>query len=474
MRPNHRYKNYCLGAFRSLILCVFSLGLLCLVPSSVVGQSKLTDSLEGVLALTKGDSIKLSLLISLGKEFYATAGYDKALQYVGDAKLMAKKTGNKKAEALCYNIAGSVFRSQGNYEASLQQHFTALKIREQIADSFGISNSYNNIGLLYWGMEKYDLALNYHFKALRIRENLGDSDVIAASHLNLGMTYYKQGMQEAGKHPQYAQDFLQSALVSYQKALTYFEHKNAQQSMAACYNNMANVFADKASLLTQNQKAARAGYYTKSLDYYFKTLAIMQAAGDQQSVAITLNNISLNYRELGDFVKATEYVTLSLEQARKAGAKNEVMEALQNFWQLYEARGEYQKAFEYHKAYSLCKDSLLNEENNRQMVEMETKYETEKKDKELLKKDAETKQASLQRNFFIGGFVMMFLLAFLIFRSFRQKQKANLEIQRQKLIVEEKQKEILDSIYYARRIQRTLLTGEKYIQKNLQRLKKSA
>jgi len=436
-------------------------------------QSAKIDSLQKIVNEGRKDTAKVNALIALTKELLNNAEYERADQTATEIIELAQKTNLAKARALGHNFKGTLYRAQGKYNESLQQYFAALKIRESISDSFGIANAYNNIGLLYWGMEKYSLALDYHAKALRIRENLGDSDVIAASHLNLGMTYYKQGVKESAKHPVYAQDFWQSALLSYQKALGYFERKENLYSMAVCYNNIANVYADKGGLYAGEKKEKESkDSYNLSRRYYFKTLRIMEQAGDRQSVAITLNNISLIHKEQQNYDSALVYADKSLNEANRLAAMNEVQESYQNLADLYARKKMFDKAYEYHQLYSFTKDSLLNAENNLQMVEMQTKYESEKKDKELLKKDAETKQAALQRNYFIGGFVLMLLLTFFIFRGYRQKQKANVEIKHQKELVEEKQKEILDSIHYARRIQRSLLTNEKYIQKNLQRLKK--
>ncbi|MBC7864151.1 MAG: hypothetical protein IAF38_14335, partial [Bacteroidia bacterium] len=72
----------------------------------------------------------------------------------------------------------------------------------------------------------------------------------------------------------------------------------------------------------------------------------------------------------------------------------------------------------------------------------------------------------------VAGFAVMLLVAGISFYAFRNKKKANIEIERQKNLVEEKQKEILDSIYYARRIQRALITSESYINRVLSKMKK--
>lgn len=306
------------------------------------------------------------------------------LQTNFEARQLAHKLGNKQGEAQTYNNAGSAYRALGNFNESLSQYLTSLRIRESIGDSAGIAKSYNNIGLLFWSMDKYIQALDYHYKSLRLRERLADSAAVAASHLNIGMTYYKQGIQVSKKQPVYAQDFFQSALASYGKALAYFERRNDLYSMAACYNNIANVFADKAA--PSDDEAQAKKFYAFSLENYFRARDVLAKAGDKQSVAITPNNIAYIYREQKDFSRAFAYADTSLRLAREIGTKNEMQVAYLNLAEISHAQRNFEKAYEYHRLYSATKDSLLNEESNRQVVEMQTKYETEKKDKELLQK----------------------------------------------------------------------------------------
>jgi cell division protein FtsB len=102
-------------------------------------------------------------------------------------------------------------------------------------------------------------------------------------------------------------------------------------------------------------------------------------------------------------------------------------------------------------------------------------YEFDKK--EAQNKAEQEKKDEVSRTIIYGissGLLLVMLLALFVFRSYRQKQKANViitkqkeEVEMQKQLVEVKQKEILDSIYYARRIQRSLLPGEKHIAKML-------
>jgi hypothetical protein len=138
-------------------------------------------------------------------------------------------------------------------------------------------------------------------------------------------------------------------------------------------------------------------------------------------------------------------------------------------------------------------DSISNEENTKKIVQAQMQYEFEKQESVMRlaqeKKDAlaanEKKKQAIVRNVFMGGFVLVLFLALMIFRGYQNKkrdndiimlQKQEVEKSRelialQKNMVEEKQKEIVDSIYYARRIQKALITNEKSIQKQMKRLK---
>ena len=72
----------------------------------------------------------------------------------------------------------------------------------------------------------------------------------------------------------------------------------------------------------------------------------------------------------------------------------------------------------------------------------------------------------------LASALLNLILAVIIFRSYRHKQKSNVELAQKNIEIEEKQKEILDSIRYASRIQRALITSEKNIAIQLNRLMK--
>jgi len=141
--------------------------------------------------------------------------------------------------------------------------------------------------------------------------------------------------------------------------------------------------------------------------------------------------------------------------------------------------GNFKSAYDYYERSSLIKDSIYNEKNAHIINEMEAKYQNEKKQLKIesLNQKNELTEAKLSKQKITIMLVLLVALlcvigVLFVIRSNRKIKKAHAIISRQKHLVEEKQKEILDSIHYAKRIQNSLLTSEMYIKKSLKRLMK--
>ncbi len=199
-----------------------------------------------------------------------------------------------------------------------------------------------------------------------------------------------------------------------------------------------------------------------------------------------MNGLGEIYLQLKNYPKAIKYSELSFKFAEESGSKRDMKWALLNLSDTYNAAGDAGKALSYYKQASVLKDSILNEESTKQINELQTLYETEKKESQikLLSKDKVINEKEIQRqkiirNAILAGAILFLLLLIVIFKRYREKKKANTilgeknkTIEMQKQVVEEKQKEILDSIKYAKRIQMALLPSEKYIARILSRDKK--
>ena len=147
-------------------------------------------------------------------------------------------------------------------------------------------------------------------------------------------------------------------------------------------------------------------------------------------------------------------------------------------------QNNYKGAFEMYELEMKMKDSIRNEETQKSTLKKELQYDYEKKEavaaaeyknelrnQQLIATEKSRKQ-KLILAFVAVGLVLVLLFSAFVFRSLRITRKQKALIEKQKQLVEEHQKEVIDSIHYAKRIQQSLLPTEKYIEKNLNRLKK--
>ncbi len=449
------------------------------------------DSLITVLKTAIEDTSRVNTLNTLSRQYSNIGDYEPALQYAQQALQQSEKLLYKNGAGAAYNNIGVVYWNKSNFESALNVFMDALKIWQEIGNRQGMANCYNNIGLVYWNQGNYEMAVDNLLKSLKIWEEIGNKNGIGMAYLNIGNIYLNQNKHdkalefynkslkiniEAGNKNFIATNFnnigiiyeykgnFEKALENQLNALKIREEIKDKKGIAMSYNNIGLIYYE-------------LGDYSKALDNQTKSQNINEEIGNRQGVAVSYTNIGNIFIKQKKYEDALHYNNLALSLCKSIGYKQGMKDTYSSLIELNDKKGDYEQALAYHKLYSDIKDTLLNEQSSEQITEMNTKYDTEKKDKELIKKDAEinkqqaeTEKQNLQRNAFIIGFALVIVLAFFVFRSYRQKQNANelLEeknglIENQKLLVEEKNNKITDSINYAKRIQQAILPSEQLI-----------
>jgi len=197
-------------------------------------------------------------------------------------------------------------------------------------------------------------------------------------------------------------------------------------------------------------------------------------------ITLWLSNIGSLYIAEKKYTEAENSLNRALAVAQEIGSVDDIKIAEENLSTLYSLTNKHKQALEHYKKYIAARDSITNDENTEKQTRLEMNYEFDKKiaanKAEQDKKDTVTQIIIYSVS---AGLFLVLMLVVFIFRGYRQKQRANklLEsknaiIYTQKKLVEEKQKETLDSIHYAKRIQQSLLPTEKYIQRKLNELNK--
>jgi len=484
---------------------IFAFFLSCL---SVFGQSK-ADSLKTVLKTAQEDTLKVKTLNQLGGVLLNSNDYPNAMRYARASLDLSEKLLYKRGEGKAYALIGVIYEFESDYPNALKNFATSVKIMEDLGDKRSVGDSYSDMGVIYLDMGNYPEALKSTLLSLRIREELRDSLGIGRCYGNIGNIYELQGnYEEALKNNLTAYKIFKdvNALGSVGRSLgnigniyaiqgNYAEALKCQRealqikikvgnkiSLAYSYGNLGSVFnsiADKKRAKKESRDSIRV-YLDSALKYHLQAAAIREEVHDKQGTADSYINLGSTFTQLGDLKKAGRYLNDALAISKEIGHLEWMKDAYLKLSELDTLQGNYAQSLAHYKAYIACRDSLFNEENTKKSIQQQMQYEFDKKDA-AAKLEQEKKEAVAETEKKKQRFILVLVSCFLVlvagfavfaYRSFLQKKKANIEINRQKQLIEEKQKEILDSIYYARRIQRTLLPAETNILKLLKKLQK--
>ncbi len=439
--------------------------------SILFSQSVKIDSMVTLVGTTKSDTIKINTLNEIAWQNINTGNYESALSFVNQAidfskEIMHSSTLSKQNRLVIkknlgksYNYLGIIYKYKGDYDKALEYYFKSLKIKEETEDKNGVAASYNNIGTIYTSKSYYDKALEFYFKSLNIFEELKDKNGMAATFNNIGNNHYLN------------KDY-DKALEFYSKSLKIREETGDQKGMAKSYNNFGLIYNVRKE-------------YNKSLEYYFKALEIRWAIKDKNGMASSHRNIGDVYILQNKLSDAKKHLLDALKIATEINAKPLMIDAYRSLSRCDSTQGDFKGAYKYYRLFSDTKDEVFNEESDKSLTEMQTKYESQKKEKEiaLLNKEKE-KQAGIaaaeskrqkQILLFVSGFLLLVItFSFFMYRGYRQKKKANdiisaqkIEVEKQRDLIEIKNKDITDSINYAKRIQTAILPSVENLQKHL-------
>jgi len=386
---------------------------------------------------------------TIGTAFLNKDNSQKALDYLLRALKVNEEINDKQGIGSCSNNIGAVYQYQSNYTKALEYYLKSLKIAEERKDKQSIGACYSNIGLVYSNQHDYKNALDFHLKSLKIRKELNDKQGIGTCYSNIGIIYISK------------QDFTK-ALEYHLKALKISEEMGDKNGIATSYVNIGDIYMCQSD-------------YPKALEYDLKSLRIRKETDDKQGTGFCYNTLAELYNKLEDFELAIMYSGYSLQIAKEIADIDIEREAYQNLATAYNKTGKYKEAYDYHVKYMAITDSIFNADNSKQLGDLKTNFEVEKREAEL-KAMADTQQAisneekkRQQLVIYAGAalFILVFIFAAFIFNRFKITQKQKRIIEKQKHLVEENQKEIIDSITYAKRLQLAILPADIEIKKYL-------
>lgn len=355
----------------------------------------------------------------------------KAINFAQQALDDARKHNRYSDQAGAYNVMGNAYHLRGEFTRAFDCYNSALQISLANKLPRNAVSSYVNLGYVHADQDNYELARkNYKLgiaELMRIKRTdtllRSDSSNLSNLYNNLGVIFFDEGKPD-------------SALVYYFVALRIRQKLGIQHNIAGSLSNIGGVYHEKKE-------------FKKSMQYHLQALSIDSV----NTAPIVYSNLSSSYYHERNYSKALYYANKALAAGQSGMEQYVLVELYMNLFRAHARQDHIDSAIHYGQLALALKDTISRGETKRIVSEAVEKYESEQKELKIQQQDAELQRQSTQKIAFGVGFAFLLVFFIIVYRGYRQKQRANREILHQKLLVEEKQKEIIDSISYAKKIQ---------------------
>jgi serine phosphatase RsbU (regulator of sigma subunit) len=455
----------------------------------------MVDSLEKVLQTNMPDTQRAKVFRKLAWEYGNLANLKVAYKNAQTALNLSIKINDYYGINRAYLVLATLYLVDGKYATALESYNNSLKflLKSPIEDKKkNIELSFLNMRFadVYVMLENYEKSLYYTDKAIELAKQ--ESDTTAKLNLMLYKTRvfrnfkkYNEGLALANKilvevnkiYSGEKRDGVKAEILDliFELKLQKKDFKEAEKTLLKA-RLLARKNANKRALSTIYYRQAQLAIELKHPNLAYSYI--------DSAIAINTDNFRLmaQYEMQGDILcqlnrnneaKISYEKWLKLTQEGKIST-NEI-QALKKLASIYKKLNEPKLGLEATERYIKIDDSLNNNKTQNTIADLQAASEREIKQKEIDVLNKDKKLQTTIRNSFVGGFALMFLLAGVSYRNFRRKKKDNqiitkqkTEVEKQKHLVEEKNREITDSIEYALRIQTAILPPQKIIKQYLE------
>lgn len=384
-----------------------------------------------------------------------TDNYDKAREYFNVALSLANKYGKKELIADVYQDLSNFYRRTTAYDSAIICLQNAGSIYESIKDSISVINVAISMGSIYVEMEQFDLSEKFYQLAYKQATLYNKKTYACSALIGLAIVDGSKGNYKIA---------IEKLKIAYEQAKQCDEYN----LMGTC---LANIM----------QASQFIGDIKTAIEAGKETITLKRKLKNNTDLCDAYASLANSYVFDKKFQLSQSYLDSAFSLATKIKSKNNLQYIYETAAFVYSKQNNFKEAFDYQQKYIKVTKEINKEQKLKQVQELEAKYENEKKAKEnqLLQAKNQLSQKTIEQQntttmFILVGFGLLLVFTFVIFSGLRKQRKANKiiefqkqEVEIQKGLVDQKQKEILDSIHYAKRIQNALLPSLKYIDRKL-------
>jgi tetratricopeptide (TPR) repeat protein len=396
----------------------------------------------------------------MGKAKLAEKNYLEAIKLQGEMKDIA-------GLAASTNNYAQLMLDIGKIEVSIKKYTEAVNYFQILKDSSGEALALTNLGYVHQTQGNYLNAEELYKKSYSIRLKINDKSGLSGVLTNLAALYQVSGKRTLGE------EYMK-------KAIAIQQELNDKYGLAYSYNNLAYMYkfpSEASKMIESLQKAA----------------TIQNEINDLKGRSITLNNMGYLYFLMNDYNKSLQFAEESYAIGLQLKSPALQMTPAKTMCSVYEKKNNPDKALYYFEQYIKMRDSINNDETRKASIELQLQYEFDKKiatdsiknaeaqkiqDTMLAAQKLSLRKQKLIRYTLMLGLICTIIFVYFFYKRFKQTkdQSVLIDLQKEELShayyqLKERNKDILDSIHYARRIQAAQLPSLSYIERNIKQLK---
>ena len=404
----------------SLLLCITSL---------VRAQESEMDSLLSVVETTEIDSVKIDALLLISTKLVFNSP-DSATHFIDRAYELSQQASYEKGIAKSLNNYGLKNLISGDNLEALEYFQEAEKAYTALNNKHGMALCMHNIAIIYHELQEPEKAIEQYSRAYKLARQVDNHRLHGFGLFNIASNY--------------------SELEQYDQAMSYLDSLSALERevgpITPSYDLRAFIF--------ENQQILDSAevYYNLAIEEGLE----MQNLHNETSLRLSLANV---LRNLGKYQLARAQLDTVLKVARENSFEQYESKYYLNAALLAAAQKDFRSAFEYNKKHVYLSDSLMKVNNAEEINELNAKYQTAQKDKQLAEDrhsfavmEAKKENSILMT---IAITIVLVLIVALMF-SFKQK-RTNQKLAEQNNEKRKQQRNIMESIRYAKKIQKSIM-----------------
>lgn len=429
------------------------------------------DSLLKLVPLAKENKDAVALYINLGQQ-YESNDPGIAKFYYRKAGDLSKKINYPEGETRSIFNYTYVLNLEGKFDSSLQLNLLSVALAKKTADPELIGKALFNTGTSYRTLSQYQNAAFYYEEGKKMFAGIMNESMEARANDILQVLYYdlkdyERAVSYGERAVQYFRkttdsiwlgNSLNNLGLSYSKQLKYNKAETNFKEAVEIGSRINNLDMHASALLNLADLSYKKGDYEKLKTAYEQALSVANELNSKEIQAISYRGISIYYFFKRDFQQAKNMAMKGLAIVNEVQMLPEKAKIFEELSRIYYAQQDVLTGQQYAAQAAIILDSINNDQIKKNIIDIEKKYEFERKDNQIKLQRAELKQKTFINYLLVGSAATILIISSLTYRNYRNKQ--TLQQQRINELETEKQLEATEAVLKGEEQERTRLAKD--------------